>query len=35
MAGLESFEVEEALKFPGQLLELNSRRWAGPGVEIL
>jgi ribonuclease P/MRP protein subunit RPP1 len=30
-----SFEVEEALKFPGQLLELNSRRWAGPGVEIL
>jgi ribonuclease P/MRP protein subunit RPP1 len=35
MAGFESFEVEEALKFPGRLLELNSRRWAGPGVEIL
>jgi ribonuclease P/MRP protein subunit RPP1 len=34
-AGFESVEVEEALKFPGRLLELNSRRWAGPGVEIL
>jgi RNase P/RNase MRP subunit p30 len=35
IAGLESFEVEEALKFPGRLLEKNSRKWAGPGVEIL
>jgi ribonuclease P/MRP protein subunit RPP1 len=35
MAGFESCETEEALRYPARVLELNSRRWAGPGVEIL
>lgn len=35
IAGLDSLEAEEALKFPEQLLDKNSRKWAGPGVEIL
>jgi ribonuclease P/MRP protein subunit RPP1 len=34
-AGFESHEIEEALKYPGKMLERNNRRWAGPGVEIL
>ena len=35
IAGLESFEAEEALRFPGHLLDENCRKWLGPGVEIL
>ena len=35
IAGFESHETEEALVYPARVLELNSRRWAGPGVEIL
>lgn len=35
LAGFESHETEEALRYPARVLELNSRRWAGPGVEIL
>lgn len=35
IAGFESHETEEALRYPARVLELNSRRWAGPGVEIL
>ena len=35
VAGFEPDEAREALRLPGRLLELNSRSWAGPGVEIL
>ena len=35
VAGFEADEAKEALRLPGRLLELNRRRWAGPGVEIL
>jgi ribonuclease P/MRP protein subunit RPP1 len=35
IAGFESHETEEALSYPARLLDLNRRRWAGPGVEIL
>lgn len=35
IAGFESREAEEALKYPAKVLELNSRIWVGPGVEIL
>jgi ribonuclease P/MRP protein subunit RPP1 len=35
IAGFESNEIDEALMYPARVLELNNRRWAGPGVEIL
>ena len=35
VAGFEADEAWEALRLPGRLLELNRRRWAGPGVEVL
>jgi len=35
IAGLESSEAKEALKWPGKIQELNQRSWAGPGVEII
>ena len=35
VAGFEPDEAKEALRLPGRLLELNRRRWAGPGVEVL
>lgn len=35
VVGFETSEAEEAMRFPGKLLELNRRNWAGPGVEIL
>ena len=35
IAGFESYEIEEALKYPARMLEQNKRRWASPGVEIL
>jgi ribonuclease P/MRP protein subunit RPP1 len=33
--GFEDHEIDEALRYPTKLLDLNKRRWAGPGVEIL
>jgi ribonuclease P/MRP protein subunit RPP1 len=35
VAGFEPDEAKEALCQPSRILELNRRRWAGPGVEIL
>ena len=35
IAGFEGREAKDALRYPAGVLELNSRRWAGPGVEIL
>ena len=35
VAGFEADEAREALRLPGRLLQLNSRKWAGPGVEVL
>lgn len=35
VVGFEPSEAEEALKLPGRLLELNQRKWVGPGVELL
>lgn len=35
IAGFEAGEAEQALSLPGRLVELNCRKWAGPGVEIL
>ena len=35
VAGFEADEAREALLLPGRILELNCRRWAGPGVEVL
>lgn len=35
IAGFESHETDEALMYPARVLELNSRKWAAPGVEIL
>ena len=35
IAGFENHETEAALRYPARVLELNKRRWAGPGVEIL
>jgi len=35
VAGFEANEAAEALRLPGRLLGLNSRKWAGPGVEVL
>ena len=35
VAGFEADEAAEALRLPGRLLQLNGRRWAGPGVEVL
>lgn len=35
LAGFARSEAEAALRYAGLVLEMNSRRWAGPGVEIL
>ena len=35
IAGFEAGETEQALSLPGRLVDLNCRKWAGPGVEIL
>lgn len=35
VAGFEPDEAREALRRPGILLELNCRKWVGPGVELL
>lgn len=35
IAGFGTSEAKAALHLPGQILELNRRNWAGPGVEIL
>ncbi len=35
VAGFERDEAKEALRRPGMLLELNRRKWVGPGVELL
>ena len=35
VAGFEADEAREALRLPGRLLQLNRRRWVGPGVEVL
>jgi ribonuclease P/MRP protein subunit RPP1 len=35
VAGMDEHEAEEALAFPGELIELNRRTWLAPGVELL
>ncbi|NMC09484.1 MAG: hypothetical protein GYA39_00675 [Methanothrix sp.] len=35
VAGFEPEEAQAALKRPGRLIELNRRKWIGPGVELL
>jgi ribonuclease P/MRP protein subunit RPP1 len=35
LLGLEQERIEEALSLPKTILELNRKRWVGPGVEIL
>jgi ribonuclease P/MRP protein subunit RPP1 len=35
VAGFQADEAKEALCQPSRILELNRRRWAAPGVEIL
>lgn len=35
VVGFEPSEAEEALKLPARLMELNCRKWIGPGVELL
>jgi RNase P/RNase MRP subunit p30 len=35
ISGFEGHEAEDALRYPARVLELNGRKWAGPGVEIL
>jgi len=35
MAGFEPDEIRDALALPGKILELNSKDWRGPGVELL
>lgn len=35
IAGFEADEAKEALRRPGMLLKLNSRKWVAAGVEIL
>jgi ribonuclease P/MRP protein subunit RPP1 len=35
VAGFEPDEAREALRRPGILLDLNRRKWVGPGVELL
>ncbi len=34
-AGFESCEAATALALPGRLVELNRKKWLGPGVELL
>jgi len=35
LVGFETGEALDALKLPARLAELNKRKWAGPGVELL
>jgi ribonuclease P/MRP protein subunit RPP1 len=35
LAGFTSAEAMEALQQPGIIVELNRRKWLGPGVELL
>jgi ribonuclease P/MRP protein subunit RPP1 len=35
LAGMEQEEAEAALMYPQNIIELNRKRWAGPGVELL
>jgi ribonuclease P/MRP protein subunit RPP1 len=35
LAGMEEWEAEAALRYPKKILELNRKRWAGPGVELV
>lgn len=35
VVGFEPEEAQAALMWPGRLIELNRRKWLGPGVELL